>query len=387
MLAALVVVARHFPIAAWSAARCSGCPIRRLRRSSACRPTSAASCACAARRDRRRHSAVHADRRRDGGVVVAVGGVVAQLFLPALRAAARRRVDRHRRRADAGDRRAASAPGPRRGVAAAQSRALRDRARSGAAGRGRRSRCWPADRRAGCSNAARSAPRDTAAVAAALAAIALGLPGHALEKVLGAVSFAHEDTRTPMLTALAGLAVSASARSCCSRLRPRRRGAAIALSGWVGAAAARHRSAAPPAGSLDARLPARGCRASSLATMLMGIAVAAYAGRAGDVSGRERVVESGRSLVLALAASISRPGLSMLGGAAALRGRSESRAILQQGLAASDSASGPCARAPRRGMGHAAHQQRPPQWRSSNACFPACSRPATCISATISARS
>ncbi len=53
--------------------------------------------------------------------------------------------------------------------------------------------------------------RDTAAVAGAVAAIALGIPGHALEKVLASVSFAHEDTRTPMLTALAGLAVSAIA--------------------------------------------------------------------------------------------------------------------------------------------------------------------------------
>ena len=52
--------------------------------------------------------------------------------------------------------------------------------------------------------------RDTVAVAGALAAIALGIPGHALEKVLAAVSFAHEDTRTPMLTALAGLATSAA---------------------------------------------------------------------------------------------------------------------------------------------------------------------------------
>jgi putative peptidoglycan lipid II flippase len=52
--------------------------------------------------------------------------------------------------------------------------------------------------------------RDSTAVAGALAAIAIGVPGHALEKVLAAVSFAHEDTRTPMLTALAGLAASAT---------------------------------------------------------------------------------------------------------------------------------------------------------------------------------
>jgi putative peptidoglycan lipid II flippase len=49
-------------------------------------------------------------------------------------------------------------------------------------------------------------PADTAAVAAALMAICGGLPGHVLEKVFGAVSFAHEDTRTPMLTALCALA-------------------------------------------------------------------------------------------------------------------------------------------------------------------------------------
>src|SRR5262249_61895172 len=42
----------------------------------------------------------------------------------------------------------------------------------------------------------------------ALAAICAGLPGHALEKVLGAVSFAREDTRTPMVAALAGLATA-----------------------------------------------------------------------------------------------------------------------------------------------------------------------------------
>src|SRR5207244_376031 len=36
-------------------------------------------------------------------------------------------------------------------------------------------------------------PGDTAAVAAAPAAICAGLPGHTLEKLFGAVSFAHED--------------------------------------------------------------------------------------------------------------------------------------------------------------------------------------------------
>jgi putative peptidoglycan lipid II flippase len=79
-------------------------------------------------------------------------------------------------------------------------------------------------------------PRDTAAVAAALATICAGLPGHALEKVFGAVSFAHEDTRTPMLAALAGLATAVVASLA---LFPHYGhvgvAAAIAISGWVGA--------------------------------------------------------------------------------------------------------------------------------------------------------
>ncbi len=78
--------------------------------------------------------------------------------------------------------------------------------------------------------------RDTAAVAAALAAICVGLPGHALEKVLGGVSFAHEDTRTPMLAALAGLAAAVAGSLV---LFPSYGhvgvAAAIGLSGWVGA--------------------------------------------------------------------------------------------------------------------------------------------------------
>jgi putative peptidoglycan lipid II flippase len=79
-------------------------------------------------------------------------------------------------------------------------------------------------------------PRDTAAVAAALAAICAGLPGHGLEKVLGAISFAHEDTRTPMLAALAGLAAAvAGAFALFPRYGAVGVAAAIAISGWVGA--------------------------------------------------------------------------------------------------------------------------------------------------------
>ena len=79
--------------------------------------------------------------------------------------------------------------------------------------------------------------RDTAAVAGAVAAIALGIPGHALEKVLASVSYAHEDTRTPMLTALAGLAAAAAAAIL---LFPSHGHVGIALAigacGWVSAA-------------------------------------------------------------------------------------------------------------------------------------------------------
>jgi putative peptidoglycan lipid II flippase len=79
-------------------------------------------------------------------------------------------------------------------------------------------------------------PTDTAAVAAALAAICAGLPGHVLEKVLGAVSFANEDTHTPMIAALCGLAAAIAGGVL---LFPHYgyvgAAAAIAISGWVGA--------------------------------------------------------------------------------------------------------------------------------------------------------
>jgi putative peptidoglycan lipid II flippase len=79
-------------------------------------------------------------------------------------------------------------------------------------------------------------PRDTAMVAAALTAISAGLPGHSLEKVMGAVSFAHEDTRTPMLAALCGLAAAVTGAVI---LFPQYGhvgiAAAIAASGWIGA--------------------------------------------------------------------------------------------------------------------------------------------------------
>jgi len=59
-----------------------------------------------------------------------------------------------------------------------------------------------------------------------------------LEKVFGAVSFAHEDTRTPMVTALCGLAAAiAGALILFPRYGHVGIAAAIAISGWVGATA------------------------------------------------------------------------------------------------------------------------------------------------------
>jgi putative peptidoglycan lipid II flippase len=78
--------------------------------------------------------------------------------------------------------------------------------------------------------------RDTEAVAGALAAISAGLPGHVLEKVLGAVSFAHDDTRTPMFAALGGLAAATIGALLLSPYYGHVGiAAAIGISGWVGA--------------------------------------------------------------------------------------------------------------------------------------------------------
>ncbi|MPZ38195.1 MAG: murein biosynthesis integral membrane protein MurJ [Rhizobiales bacterium] len=118
--------------------------------------------------------------------------------------------------------------------------------------------------------------RDTAAVAGALAAIALGIPGHALEKVLASVSFAHEDTRTPMLTALVGLATSAIGAVLLFRSQGHV-GIALAISacGWVSAALLgivllhRHQL------SVDAHFKRR-MAIIALATVLMAIVITGF---------------------------------------------------------------------------------------------------------------
>jgi putative peptidoglycan lipid II flippase len=78
---------------------------------------------------------------------------------------------------------------------------------------------------------------DTSAVAAALAAICIGLPGHALEKVFGTLSLAHDDAMTPMLAALAGLATAViAAMALFPEYGHVGVAAAIGASGWVSAA-------------------------------------------------------------------------------------------------------------------------------------------------------
>jgi putative peptidoglycan lipid II flippase len=77
---------------------------------------------------------------------------------------------------------------------------------------------------------------DTEAVAVALIAICSGLPAHALEKVFDAVSFAHEDTHTPMAAALTGLAAAvAGGVALYPAFGYVGVAAAIAGSAWVGA--------------------------------------------------------------------------------------------------------------------------------------------------------
>ena len=140
---------------------------------------------------------------------------------------------------------------------------------------------------------------DTAAVAAALAVIAIGLPGQALERVFGAICFAREDTRTPMYAGLAGLLVAALGSVA---LFPRYGhvgvAGAIALSGWIGAGILAPvligRGWLAVDGEAGRRLPR-----IVLAAAVMGLAVA---GANVLIAARLRVADSdaGRILVLAV---------------------------------------------------------------------------------------
>jgi putative peptidoglycan lipid II flippase len=152
-------------------------------------------------------------------------------------------------------------------------------------------------------------PRDAAAVAAALTAICAGLPAHVIEKVLGAISFAHEDTKTPMMTAVCGLAVAVILGLVL-----------FPLFGFIGAAAAVAISAWCDAALLGALLARRGwlrfgrpaarrLPLIALATAIMGVAVAA-----GLAVGREVPVFAGTATGrLALLAILVTLGVAVYG--------------------------------------------------------------------------
>lgn len=118
---------------------------------------------------------------------------------------------------------------------------------------------------------------DSLAVAAALAAICAGLPGHVTEKVMGGIAFAHEDTRTPMLVALAGLALTVALGLL---LFPSHGAtgiaAAIALSGWFDALLLTAILARRGWLTLDPATPGRLARIVG-ATVAMGLVVAGAA--------------------------------------------------------------------------------------------------------------
>lgn len=77
---------------------------------------------------------------------------------------------------------------------------------------------------------------DSRSTTAMLVAFAIGLPGHVLVKTLSPVFFAREDTRTPMLVTLLGLALAVIGSIAFMRIgRPTGIALSIALSGWFGA--------------------------------------------------------------------------------------------------------------------------------------------------------
>ena len=255
---------------------------------------------------------------------------------------------------------------------------IRDRARPGASFRRRLSRVLAQPIAGGLFERGAFGPRDTAAVAAALAAICAGLPGHALEKVFGAVSFAREDTRTPMLAALAGLATAvAGALALFPHYGHVGVAAAIAISGWVGAtllgAILRRRGWLRLDRDAARRLPR-----IVLATMVMGIAIFGAHELLASPS-----IAGGSLARLAVLVLLVAIGLAVyLASLAAARRRAHARPPRSRPPPLSRA----CARPPVMPSGGAIDEGFP-AWPSRSGCFPACSRPAICTSAIISARS
>jgi putative peptidoglycan lipid II flippase len=171
---------------------------------------------------------------------------------------------------------------------------------------------------------------DSDAVAAALIAICAGLPGHVLEKVFGAVSFSHEDTRTPMAAALSGLvAAVAGGVLLFPPFGYIGVAAAIAASGWVGAALLGIALSRRGWLALDARA-ARNLPRIAIATAIMGATVATGHTAMAALAPTLPVSAPGRLVLLFVlvivgmliyAAAIDRLGVAKIGGLyAAIRG-------------------------------------------------------------------
>jgi putative peptidoglycan lipid II flippase len=110
---------------------------------------------------------------------------------------------------------------------------------------------------------------DTAATARALAILALGLPAHVLVKVLAPAFFAREDTRTPLIATLTGIAVAVA----CGLAFGHRFGAAgvaacISLGAWSCAGILGLRAVATFGFSIDAEAERRLPRIAICATVM-----------------------------------------------------------------------------------------------------------------------
>jgi putative peptidoglycan lipid II flippase len=114
---------------------------------------------------------------------------------------------------------------------------------------------------------------DTIATAQALSVLALGLPAHVLMKVLSPAFFAREDTRTPLLATLAGIAAAVIAGLLAGRsFGAAGVAASITFGAWCGALVLGWRGATTFGFSIDAlarkRLPRIAACAAIMGAML-----------------------------------------------------------------------------------------------------------------------
>jgi putative peptidoglycan lipid II flippase len=146
---------------------------------------------------------------------------------------------------------------------------------------------------------------DTRATAAALTALALGMPGHVLVKAFSPIFFAREDTATPMMAALVGFAVAlAGSLLLMPSLGHVGVAIAVAVSGWVSAGMLAGIIARRMGFSLDANARHRLPRIA-WAALIMGIAIAALqmalAPWLGGPSGLGRLIALGALICTGLA--------------------------------------------------------------------------------------